>query len=84
MGNDNWYDEGIGSCSLHEKTMKSYNAYTPPSIDSLLKKKKKKKKKRGPCVACGVWTTHKEPLSHEKWDDKFRDSFACSGCLILM
>jgi hypothetical protein len=38
MSEDNWYDEGIGSVSFHEKTMKSYNAYDPPSIKEMLNK----------------------------------------------
>jgi len=37
MSEGNWYDEGSGSCSFHEKTMKAYNAYQPPSIESILK-----------------------------------------------
>lgn len=37
MSKDNWYDEGSGSVSFHEKTMKAYNKHTPPSIHETLK-----------------------------------------------
>ena len=39
MSDDNWYDEGIGSVKHIQETMKSYNAYQPPSLDEILKRK---------------------------------------------
>jgi hypothetical protein len=41
---------------------------------------KKKGKKRGPCVKCGKWTTCKEDVTHEKWDNEWRESFLCWEC----
>jgi hypothetical protein len=44
-------------------------------------KNKKQTKDRGPCVICGKWTTCKEPLKHEKWNNEWRESFICLDCL---
>jgi len=44
------------------------------------KRVKKLGNDRGPCVICGSWTTHKEPLKHEKWGNVYRASFICFKC----
>jgi hypothetical protein len=82
MSEENWYDEGPGSVSFHRKTMKSYNAYTPPSIDSILNKKEKPEipeedLKLAPCPFCGSIADMCESGEDGNWD---LWNISCNDC----